>query len=731
MPRPLPEEYWAALNLFRQQRNSDALSALDAVSRAHADDRLLAALVAGNKGLAHLNLGNFKEAEQLLRTAVAQLEDTEDSEPISHAQFLRHLVEACGRQHRHAETIDAARTLQSFAGLVTDRIPTLREAIDLQVAHALLVSSMSRAALDNVHGAYEDLVAARTTYRSQRRTKDFGYAECLTNLAHVQIKLGRKLDAELSLNEAAEITWEIGNVDQFWRVIFQFARLGSPELFGGNLPSLIRTAAYAARDEGRIAFAHLRLLSGAQIVAENGDVPLALEMLSEAKSLVDDLSSGDPHRPMHFYEEALLRHSAGLELDRRIPFLIEGAGSWLDLVNRRLEPADLINFCSAIHEHFRLLMRCLLDEGRITEAVVAFEVGQALAQCVALDPRYLPKLRSAGFSLEEGAVSTKLLERFQANLADDQAALILVVSIPEILAFCIFRSGIEVARVPVSRSRALPMISEIIRLPVSLGEGVGSTCFPLEVIKLLSDVATYLMGRRLVLVNPHAAFHNVPWRAVLRDAGMDWRQLSAPTVANALLGLGSSDTPLPRTAIALGYGQACGLDFGEEARDFVAPFGTSGEVRSPCDARQVTRALTENAIVLLSCHGHAVTTAQGVKLRMQLQGGDAFLEDIAPDEIGSPLVILSACSSGVYGLESGDYPTGGAPMLLRRGAQYCLAMRFPVDATFARALIRDLGSALYAGESIQDALASSLHAAELRGENLWRYLACVELFSRG
>jgi hypothetical protein len=99
---------------------------------------------------------------------------------------------------------------------------------------------------------------------------------------------------------------------------------------------------------------------------------------------------------------------------------------------------------------------------------------------------------------------------------------------------------------------------------------------------------------------------------------------------------------------------------------------------------------------------------------------------VFPHEVASPLVILSACHSGVYTMAWGEYPTGAGPELLSRGARYVIGSRCRVDADFTNEFFGRLAAHLRDGHPIGMCFAHAIR--DLAGHRRsWSDLACLEL----
>ena len=136
-------------------------------------------------------------------------------------------------------------------------------------------------------------------------------------------------------------------------------------------------------------------------------------------------------------------------------------------------------------------------------------------------------------------------------------------------------------------------------------------------------------------------------------------------------------------------------------------------------------------IVFLSCHGNIGTDADEGYLILRIAndaGGDlaARADEVFPEEVASPLVILSACHSGVYTMAWADYPIGAGPELLSRGALYVIGSRREVDAHFTDEFFGRLAVHLRNGHPIGVCFAWALGECDGHWQQ-WVDLACLEL----
>lgn len=230
---------------------------------------------------------------------------------------------------------------------------------------------------------------------------------------------------------------------------------------------------------------------------------------------------------------------------------------------------------------------------------------------------------------------------------------------------------------------------------------------------------------------PYAYFHRMPWRALLRDAGLPWSQLPFTTEFGLLLRHAplAGEVVLAAGAVALGHGTA-GLapviDFRDEAQIFAKEWGPGGAYREPCSRDNVRAALLSGQVMLLSCHGYIKED----RLYLQLTEGDVLADSCVPDVLQSLVLILSACFSGVYAMAIADYPLGWAPKLLRQGVRRCICARWPVDSRLTKGLFQVLAANLQTSATLEDAFVVGLEWAEGEGFDFWSQLACLDVIGR-
>jgi hypothetical protein len=581
--------------------------------------------------------------------------------------------------------------------------------------------------------ACEMLREARAVCTRAKMARPDEIADCLAHLGEALMVAGKPYEAELALSEALEIVTRVSDEARSVYVLGILGRLGSARFDAEN--GYARIVAFAEKSEasGRFAAAHVRWCICAEIARRTGNYTEAAAAIERACAIESRLEGMDLNPAKLRIDHARVLQANGASCDQVVVPLLEGARLWFELLARPLLHRDVVGMAFEMHENFRLLARMLLDCGRTEESLIAFEAGRALAHCTQVDPSYRDRVIAQNPFASLGTVNHQVLSEIQSRLAADEALVSIGVLPPEVVAFVLGRDGVSMVsvQIPSDESQQRVFATDLEAIPTRLRERVGARAIPSILRELGSKIAASVGTRQVTAVLPYAALHNVPWRAVLRDAGLPWSQLLARTEFGLFLRTRAQRKP-PRTALALGFGTAGELDLSEEARTFAEKFGLHGKLISPCSSSDVTRALEAEAIVLISCHGDVDSSD---RIRDNLDDGELFLhlhdgahraKAVIPKGARSPLVILSACESGVYWMAHGDFPAGAAPDLLRAGVSECIGARFRLGVSFAASFMPALGEQLAA--QVPSARAFALvNAAHEPHFDLWRDLACLEL----
>jgi tetratricopeptide (TPR) repeat protein len=721
-------EYLQGTVALHAGRLADALAAFELVSEGSPSW----VMAQGNIGLALLRMDRYQEAEAKLRGLLAQLERRECPYPPAHIQFMRNLAEAILKQGRGVEAIREFAKAARAADTLATEYPSLAAKLKCEKAFVLNSCGTACLFLDRPDQAVAALNEARELFRRYSGGDRTGQAEALTNLAVALAATGQETSAGLALEEAIDIVGETEDYDQLFRTIVVAAKMGSNIVRPDTILEIIEAGAEDALATGRPGTAYVRYCMGVSlIIGSAGDLALARKMIRCARELEDRLDPLDPHVPELRYHEALVLRLAEKPIAQIAEVLIEGAHHWYQRIALPLIPADLHYKATDLHLHFRILAACLLDLGRVEEALVAFEAGRGLGYAVEIDTEFFSRVIAQNpFAVDGRSVNLALLRLAQESVNPGEVVVVLAVIPPRMVAFLISPNGRVgwVSREIASTQKDLELLdAEIKMVPHRLAEGVEMRAVPKTILAFAQDVAAAVGARTVSRFVPYDSLHLIPWRAVLNHCGLPWLQLSFPTGFNFLLRQSGYRSQAPNaTVIALGHGRAGSTDLQNEARDFATAFGNRGTVVLQCTGEAVRQALESGAIVLLSCHGKAFAQPDGPRLFLELNDGQAPADEVFPARVFSPTVILSACDSGVYFMAWGDYPMGAAPLLLRRGAGCVIGARFPVRAGYAASFFASLGRLLAEGIPIEVAFARTLEKSQTGGAD-WKDLACFEL----
>lgn len=311
--------------------------------------------------------------------------------------------------------------------------------------------------------------------------------------------------------------------------------------------------------------------------------------------------------------------------------------------------------------HFRQLAEALLQEERVEEAFVAFDAGRALGYAAEVDEQFFSRVITQNpFASNGSGVDRALLYQAQQTIGPEEVAVVLAVIPLRIVAFLVGRSklGVVTRQIAATQKDLDTLDGDIKMLSHRLAEGIGLRAVPNALLEFAKEVAKEIGDRAVSCFIPYDSLHLVPWRSVLRHFGLPWRKLAFSIGFNFLMRqeISSGRSLAIQEAIALGHGRAGDVDLREEAVSFATAYGGRGSTVLDCTAEQVRQALQTSAVVLLSCHGKAVNQDGRVSLALELADGSSFVEVIIPSPVLSPLVILSACDSGVYYMAWSDYP---------------------------------------------------------------------------
>ena len=729
--------YLEGMVAMGEHRLEDALSIL----RREPRDSPCYGLALGNIALVLLRLDHFSEAESVARESLEEISQRGCPNPPSEVQFHRNLAEAIARQGRWAEAIEDYNRASERADNLARLHPKHEAALLLEKAHGFASLGNTNLHREEWGLAIDQYNLARQTYEAYPEDDRVGHAEVLTNMAYALMHRNRRLEADLALSEALSIAEATGDDDQVFRVRNVAYQLNSSVSLGSEALDAITTSAEAALDDHRYATAHVRFCIGAACAFDEEEPDTGLSLLQRARAIERHLEPRDPNIPRLRTTEASLLEMKEEPSVEIIRVLIEGASRWYTTIAAKLIDEDFRIHARSLHSHFRMLASYLLDAGRVEDAVMTFESSRALHHSVTVDPSFFSRAISVNpFAADGSSIDTRVFREARSTLNAGEVALVLAHIPPQLVAFLIDNQDIRVVteELPRTQEELDRLDLEIGMIPHRLGNRVGKTAIPEQFVRMADGIVGELKGRRLRGFTPYGRFHLIPWRTLLREANASWEQLAFPISFSFLLRVSNSGpvhlagSPL----FALACGGEAGTDFHDEAEACVQAFGDPGHAVRNCRGSDFTSALSQPGIALLSCHGVAHREEMGVSTRFQLYDEHRTVIVATPDDqvvprvVQSVLVILSACESGVYEMAWGDEPAGAAPLLLHRGARFCIGTRFPIGVMFAGRFFPRLMERLAGGEDLVTSFWVALSYSEQTGADRWKDIACPELITR-
>ncbi|GAB5550229.1 MAG: hypothetical protein SangKO_099890 [Sandaracinaceae bacterium] len=681
----------------------------------------------GNAALAYLRLDDYPNAIAYARRALSAIRDRGRSlDPPSHIQFARTWATALSHVHPEASLEHFNAAAHGADELIKD-YPDFAEDTAMEQAHVFGDWGGALIRLGNWEAAVDCLERARNEYRALDGYEWNGLAEALTNL-NLALRNWAKVTgedvstrADVALQEALDIARGRADQDQEDRVLIAAVQSGSNIVPPEDRFPAVANAARRAREAQRFATAHLREAIGAELALNEGDSDLGLEFAQRALDLEPQVEADRNTAGMRVTHADLLE-AAGRPADERLPSLFEAARQYYELARAAVSPGDVVLVAERMHDPLRRLSATLLEAGRPDDAVAAFEFGRALIYARVVGHDHLSR-RLASNPFSTGSVSATELQDLQSVLGTEEVAVSIVVLPPRIVAFVVSSHRVDTVAVDLTEAQARTLFEDVRDLPHRLEEAIGKRAVPPLVLELGGLIAEAVGTRSVVLTSPYAWLQRVPWRAVLRDAGVPWSRLPL-TTSFALLptpwGLGA-DADSGGASLGFDDGSSHGPDLVHEARAVAdaaglafTPQATSSDLRS---------ALASEGTVFVSCHGRESDGS----VHLSLSDGHINLRDAIPPRSQAALAILSACESGVFSMAFGDRPVGALPDLLASGVRSCVAARFRSNATFAAELMPAFASHIAGGSTIQRALSDALESAEREGFDLWRDLSCYDV----
>jgi tetratricopeptide (TPR) repeat protein len=682
-----------------------------------------------NLALTLRRLGRWQEAEAVARSALTLIAERGCPHPPSVVQVARTLAEAVSAQGRHVESFKLFADAQARSEELAATHPEQRVSLEIEMAHAFNSWGSAHIHVRQYELSLELFDTALDVYARYPDQHPKGRAHVLTNKSLALRELGRVDDARQALATALPIAQKEGTDEQSIRILVALMQLSDGMEAQKYFEEII---ASADREIGRgsYATAYVRLCAIAQRAAELSQFEQGLDAIERLRKLEGLLDRREINPARLRMTWATLLEQSGATQHEVCRVLIQGAHLWFSRIADNLVHDDFSALTREMHEHFRYLSTTLLALGKLSEALVGFEAGRALAHSVEVDPSFLGRVVAANpFSAAGDSVELSWLRSAQAILSEDDVLLSIPVLPPEIVAFVITRNDVAVVREPMPESldERDELFKAIRAIPYELQQNVGPRAVPDICHSLAKQLAARIGARVVRAIMPYSHLHAVPWRTLLRWHRVAWPQLLC-RIEFGLMLHGASAT---RTSIdnwcALGVGTAGDLDLADEARDFAKTVDAT--VRIPCTGDDVTKALTANGAVFVSCHGKAVAVPGhiGRDLAFEFADGTRNASTILPQRVSASVVILSACESGVYEMSWGDFPYGLGPALVRAGASTCIGARFLLRASFAAAFFREVALQLAGGHDVDAAIAFASSACHASGADLWRDLACIEI----
>jgi hypothetical protein len=248
-------------------------------------------------------------------------------------------------------------------------------------------------------------------------------------------------------------------------------------------------------------------------------------------------------------------------------------------------------------------------------------------------------------------------------------------------------------------------------------------------------LAAALDGVERVTLLPHGALHYVPFAALHDGAGWLVERVEigvAPSAAAWQAGRTRAPTPR-RRALVVGVGGPSLPHVDGEVAAVAAAFGAGARVLRGAEATAAAlQAGAAGADVLhIACHGRFRADNPAFSA-IELADGPLALHDARrlPLAGAGPVVVLSACETGLSRIAPGDELLGLVRGFLAAGARTVVASAWAVDDAATAGLMRGFHAALAAGARPAAALRSAQRALASAGEHPFRW-AAFTLYGQG
>ena len=667
-------------------------------------------LAIGNLALCYLRLDKFKECEKYSLLLFQKIGIDKVTHKPSIVQFARNYSECIMNQGRFEESMSEFNNSVHLGNQLIQDFPNDEEEIKIQIAHTFNSWGGALLRAGNHKAAIEVYDSALIIYNSYKSTNTVGLPEIYTNRASAFLRLDDFMRAELSLLEALELASKdiCDKRDQIYRIKTLLIEMGSNKISENSLDFFKEASAYALEND--------RLETGLTRLAIGIHHFLELEKPIEARELVNisRVAKLKVTFPTEYSANIRLLEAGVLQMEKAdhkdiLDVLFDGVTDWYKILSRKFQLGDFGLQTMKMKNIFQLLALELLEVDRVEEALMAIEYSRAISYALEHHDTSFNEFIDVN-PFKNSKVKVDILKRLQNELGNDELIVSLCLIQNRNIAFLISRDSVRSISLNILPHDTEKYYNSIGLIPEALNQGKEDRSFPEEIINFTSMILKESDGKEIKLVFPYSILHKVPWRNIfMLSSG---HNSSGPITIGLglipyILSKKSSDN-LKNYSISLGHGktQDGALDLIEEARLFSAEI--NGDIFTGFTRAELLNSFKNYEIVHLSCHGNFLNKNSSPTLLLSMSDGDFPLEEYLPQKIGSKIVILSACTSGVYEMAYSEHPMGAAPLLLGRGAKYVIGTRYPVNAYYAKEFVFQLAANLKSGCDIEESFSRSL-----------------------
>lgn len=338
------------------------------------------------------------------------------------------------------------------------------------------------------------------------------------------------------------------------------------------------------------------------------------------------------------------------------------------------------------------------------------ELYDAVAQAVATMPEIQSRLPANALLVEyftTGVVlrGEHLLNKLPPSNTRLREQLLLP---PHVLIFAIGQDQVEVCQAALDPNTLRPLPND----PGPVRRLLHGRMLPLLYEKLIEPIRHLLAGRDLLYLIPHGPLHYVPFQALrsadgsyLIDGPMLARAPSATILLHNCLGRHPS---LAQRMVALGYndqGDTALLHAEAEARSVARLLDGEAWTGSAAKSRLLLEQGREIRWLHFACHA-VFKPNDPLDSELQLGSGDALSARtiIGELDLGTDLVVLSACTSGLSQVTSGDELLGLQRAFLYAGTPTVVCTLWEAADLVTRFVMERLYTDLDAGRPVAAAL---------------------------